>query len=87
MKNVRSGGEPRSAAASSSDQSRPRMRALTVRATNDRQNMVWAMTIVQNPRCTPWLKNSVNSEAPNTISGVVSGRISSRLSHMPPWMR
>ena len=40
------------------------------------------MTIVQNPRCTPWLKNSVNSEAPNTISGVVSGRISSMFSHI-----
>ena len=33
--NVRSGGEPRSAAASSSDQSSPRMRALTVSATNE----------------------------------------------------
>ena len=63
------------------------MRAFTVRATNDRQNIVWAMTIVQNPRSTPWLKNSVNSEAPNTISGVVSGRISSRLSHVPPRIR
>ena len=40
---------------------------------------MWAMTIVQKPRSTPWLKNSVNSEAPITISGVVSGSTSSRL--------
>ena len=87
LTNVRNGGEPRSAAASSSDQSSPRIRALTVNATNDRQNSVWAATIVQNPNCTPWLKNSVNVEAPNTISGVVSGRMSRKLITAPPFMR
>ena len=40
---------------------------------------MWAITIVQYPRSTPWLKNSVNSEAPITISGVVSGSTSSTL--------
>ena len=45
------------------------------------------MTIVQKPRDTPWLKNSVNSEAPNTISGVVSGSTSSMFHSAPPWIR
>jgi hypothetical protein len=63
------------------------MRALTVIATKLRQKPVWAITIVQNPRSTPWLKNSVNSEAPITISGVVRGSTMRRLMSAPPWMR
>ena len=74
-------------AASSSVQSVPRIRALTVSATKLRQNSVWAMTIVQKPRATPWLKKSVNSDAPMTISGVVSGSTMSRLIAAPPRIR
>ena len=79
LRNVRNGGEPRSIAASSSVKSKPRMRAFSVIATKLRQKPVWAMTIVQKPSSAPWLKNSVNSDAPITISGVVIGRISSML--------
>ena len=49
FQNVRIGGEPRSIAASSSVQSIPRMRALTVIATKLRQNNVCEITIVQKP--------------------------------------
>ena len=49
MRKVRSGGEPRSIAASSSVQSKPRMRAFTVSATKLTQNMMWAMTTVVKP--------------------------------------
>jgi hypothetical protein len=45
------------------------------------------MAMVQKPRFTFWLKNSVNSEAPMTISGVVSGMTSMRLTSAPPFMR
>ena len=85
--NVRNGVDPRSIAASSSVQSVPRTRAFTVIATKLRQNSVWAITIVQNPRVAPTLKNSVKSEAPITISGVVSGSISSRLMAPLPYIR
>ena len=65
----------------------PRTRAFTVIATKLRQNSVWAITIVQKPRSTPWLKNSVNSEAPITISGVVSGNTSNRPMAALPYIR
>ncbi len=86
LRNVRSGGDPRSAAASSRLQSMPRMRAFTVSATNDTQNSVCAMTMVVKPRSTPRSKKSVNSEAPMTISGVVSGTTSIRLMMVPPFI-
>ena len=81
------GGDPRSRAASSSDQSMPRVRAFTVRATKLRQNRVWAITTVVKPRSAPTLKKRVKSEAPMTISGVVSGRTISRLIALLPCIR
>ena len=36
--------------------------------------MMWAIRIVENPSVTSWFRNSWYSEAPSTISGVVSGR-------------
>ena len=72
-RNVRHGDAPRSIAASSRVQSNPLIRALTVSATNEVQNMMWAMTIVPKPRSTPRSMKSVTSDAPSTISGVVSG--------------
>src|SRR4029453_17108673 len=68
---VRNGGAPRSIAASSSVQSRPRTRARTVSATKLTSNAMWAMTIVPNPRFQPRSRNSVSSDAPITISGAV----------------
>ena len=43
---MRTGPAPRSIAASSSVQSKPRSRAFTVSATKLTQNIMWAMTIV-----------------------------------------
>ena len=72
-------------AASSSVQSKPRIRALTVRATNEVQKRMWAMRIVPKPRVArPRLMNSVASDEPITISGVVSGRMSSKSISAPP---
>ena len=45
------------------------------------------MTTVAKPRVAPRLKNRVNSEAPMTISGVVSGSTSSRLMAALPRIR
>ncbi len=84
---VRHGVAPRSMAASSSDQSNPRMRALTVRATNEVQNSTWAITMVVKPRCTPLSMNRVANDDPSTISGVVMGSTRSRLMRAPPLKR
>ncbi len=85
--NVRHGVAPRSIAASSSDQSKPRMRAFTVSATNEVQKSTWAITIVAKPRCHPQSMNSVASEDPMTISGVVMGSTRSRFTSAPPRKR
>ena len=50
FQNVRIGDAPRSWAACSSVQSKPRTRARTVRATKLTWNITWAMTTVENPR-------------------------------------
>ena len=55
-----------------------------VRATNEVQNRMWAMRIVPKPRATPRLMNSVASDEPITISGVVMGRMSSSPISTPP---
>ena len=85
--NVRHGDAPRSMAASSSVQSKPRIRALMVRATNEVQKRMWAMRIVPKPRATPRLMNSVASDEPITTSGVVMGRMSSNPISTPPRKR
>jgi hypothetical protein len=85
--NVRQGPAPRSMAASSSVQSKPRRRAFTVRATKLVQNSTWAMTMVQNPRWTPRSMNSVSSDEPRTISGVVRGSSRSRFTTRLPVKR
>ena len=48
--------------------------------TNDRQNMMWAIRIVQKPSCPakPAPTNSASSEEPITISGAAIGRKISR---------
>ena len=78
---------PRSIAASSRFQSKPRMRAFTVSATKRGQNRMWAMTIVVKPRSPPQPMNRVASDEPITISGVVIGSTSSRLISAPPLNR
>jgi len=84
-RNVRSGGAPRSIAASSSVQSIPRRRARTVRATKATSKLTWASTIVPNPRFQPRSMNIVSSEAPITTSGAVSD--STRNASTVPWPR
>ena len=59
----------------------PASRARTVTTTNDRQNMMWATRIVQNPSwpAKPAATNSASSDEPSTISGAAIGRKISRL--------
>ncbi len=54
----------------------PASRALTVTTTKDRQNMMWAIRIVQKPStpAKPALTNSASRDEPITISGVAIGR-------------
>ncbi|GIU85770.1 MAG: hypothetical protein KatS3mg009_0285 [Acidimicrobiia bacterium] len=96
--NVRSGGAPRSIAASSSVQSRPRIRAFIVSATKLTQNITCAITIVRNPRSSfhsqandacgcGGVRNNVSNDDPRTISGVVSGSTIRRLTSPPPRKR
>ena len=54
-------------------------RALTAVTTKLRQNMMWAMRIVQKPSCAPRLRKSVSSEAAITTSGIAIGRKISEL--------
>ena len=58
----------------------PARRARTVTTTNDRQNMMWAMRIVQKPSwpAKPAATKRASSEEPITISGVAIGRKISR---------
>src|SRR5919106_5234419 len=69
--NVVHGFAPRSMAASSRWRSKPTTRARTVTTTKLMLNMTCATKIVQKPRATPRLRNSVRSDAPRTISGVI----------------
>ena len=86
-RNVTNGEAPKSAAASSRRQSKPRMRAFTVVATYDTQNMTCAITMVTKPRLTSADTNKVSSEKPSTISGIVSGSTSSVLTKPLPRKR
>ncbi len=75
LRNVTHSFAPRSAAASSRCRSKSTSRARTVTTTNEMQNITCAMKIVQNPSVNSvWLRNSVSSEAPSTISGAAIGR-------------
>ena len=58
----------------------PASRALTVTTTNERQNMMCAIRIVQKPSCPakPAATNRASSEEPITISGEAIGRKISR---------
>src|SRR5262249_24443999 len=60
---------PRSAAASSSDRSKPVIRARTVTVTYAMLNATCASSSVTKPRATLTVTNSPSSEAPSTISG------------------
>ena len=61
---VRNGPAPRSIAASSSDQSKPRRRALTVSATKLTQNMMCAIKIVVKLRVISRVMNRLASDEP-----------------------
>ncbi len=74
LRNVVHSLAPRSMAASSRWRSKPIRRAFTVTTAKLMQNMMWAIRIVQKPKTTFRLRNSVSSDAPRTISGVASGR-------------
>ena len=59
----------------------PASRERTVTTTNERQNMMCAIRIVQKPSCPakPAPTNSASSEEPSTISGAAIGRKITRL--------
>ena len=54
-------------------------RALTAVTTKLRQNMMWAMRIVQKPSRAPMLRKSVSRDAAITTSGIAIGRKISEL--------
>ena len=64
----------------------PASRERTVTTTNDRQNITWAMKIVQKPSwpAKPPCTNRVSSEEPRTISGAAIGRKISRFDDERP---
>ena len=64
----------------------PDNRALTVTTTKDRQNMMWATRIVQNPSwpAKPAATNRASSDEPITISGEAIGRKMNRLVVLRP---
>ena len=78
------GVAPRSCAASSSERSKPISRERTVTITNDRLNMMWAITIVVKPVATAKLRNIDSSAAPSTTSGVASGMKMKKLTGARP---
>jgi hypothetical protein len=70
---------PRSIAASSRCRSNPIRRAFTVTTAKLMQNMTCAIRIVEKPIGTKLMfRKSVSSDAPRTISGVDSGRKTSK---------
>ena len=83
-RNVCHGVAPRSCAASSSERSNPISRERTVTITNDRLNMMCAITIVPNPVATAKLRNSDSRAAPSTTSGVASGMKMKKLTGARP---
>src|SRR5437773_1955198 len=68
LRKVTQGFAPRSAAASSSDRSKPVSRARTVTATYAMLNATCASSRVTKPRARLTVTNSPSSEAPSTIS-------------------
>src|SRR5262245_50202990 len=84
-RNVVHESAPRSRAASSIDGSSVSTRARTTIATNDSENITWAMRIVRYPSGVLKIVNSDSSDAPNTISGAEMTANSSRLNE--PWPR
>jgi hypothetical protein len=73
VRNVLSGGQPRSCAASSRLRSKPMSRACTITVTKHMVSVVCAATMVQNPRSTLTATNNKSSERPVITSGITSG--------------
>src|SRR5215469_15019291 len=67
--NVTQALAPRSLAASSTDRSKPAIRARTVTVTNAMLNVTWASSSVTKPRGKLSVTNSPSIDAPSTISG------------------
>ena len=65
---------PKSWAASMMEKSNSSSRAITMRKTKGRLNVVWAAKIVNNPRGTPVPAKKIESETPMIISGSIIGR-------------
>src|SRR5665811_2502312 len=73
VKNVLSGGQPRSIAASSRLRSKKTSRACTITVTKHMVSVVWAIEIVQKPRSTLNATNSSSNDKPVITSGITSG--------------
>jgi len=72
-KKVRTGGEPRSSAASSIERSKVSKRDCTTTATKHMVSVVWASVMVQKPRSRPIATKSSSSDRPVMTSGMTSG--------------
>ena len=73
LKNVRSGGAPRSIAASSSERSSVINRACTTTVTKHIVNVVCASMTVMNPRSSPIATKNSSSDRPVMTSGITIG--------------
>ena len=73
VRNVRSGGQPRSIAASCRLTSNVTRRDCTTTATKQSVSVVCAITMVQKPRSISTATNSKSSESPVMTSGITSG--------------
>ena len=71
--NARTGLQPRSIAASSSERSSEPRRDCTTTATKHIVSVVWAIVTVQKPRSALSATNSSNSDNPVITSGITSG--------------
>ena len=74
LKSVSLSLAPRSAAASIMEKSNSSRRAITIRKTKGKLNVVWATYIVKSPRGIPIPAKKMESETPIMISGRIIGR-------------
>jgi len=73
VRNVFSGGQPRSIAASSRLRSKVSSRDCTTTVTKLSVSVVWAIVTVQKPRSRSSATNRSSSDSPTMTSGITSG--------------
>src|SRR5581483_8691961 len=87
VRNVLSGGQPRSIAASSTLRSKLRSRDCTITVTKHIVTVVWASVTVQKPRSSPTATNNSSSDRPVITSGMTSGAYTSAANAVRPRKR